>query len=376
MPNVLHIDTEDGWRGGQNQVSLLIEGMRRGFAAGEHQFRPFAALLHNGALERRLSEDGFADSVGLPKPWFRPDGLLKLKRFVDTHRIELIDAHSSQAHNIGLVLRRVCPQVKLAVHRRVDYRPSQTAWGGWKYRSGLVNGFITISEAIGRILIEHGLPREKLFVVRSAIDVGFYSQRSREQDAAALRQRYRIDAGDVIIVSAGAFTQQKRFDCLLRSLQKLKMRRHRGWRAIILGDGPLREELTALRDELQLQHHLLMPGFVNDVREQLNGADLFALASEFEGLGTILLEASAAGLPVVATGVGGIPEIVRHGETGRLVAFGDWGQFAAGLDLLIGESELRHSFGHQASRWARSSCSVENMVNGNLQAYERILMMA
>ncbi|MGY0557200.1 MULTISPECIES: glycosyltransferase [unclassified Lysobacter] len=129
----------------------------------------------------------------------------------------------------------------------------------------------------------------------------------------------------------------------------------------LVGDGPLRAELEGLADTLGISDRVHFPGARNDVAQLLPAFDIFALPSLTEGLSIALLEACAAGLAIVATEVGGNPEIITDGHTGRLVPSDDRDATRVVMEDLLGDPGLRARLGMAARDWVRESGSIEAM---------------
>ncbi len=371
MTSILHIDSEATWRGGQNQVLLLIEGMLRLQSATG--FAPALACLQGSALALKARQLGLTQIVELPKPFLSFRNLRLLRRCCKTWNVALVDAHSSRAHSLALLLNLLLPALKVVIHRRVDYIPG--FWSRAKYRAAGIDLWVAISESIRQILVEKiGIEPERCCVVRSAIDVAFYHNVSRALAREALCQDFSLSADVPILISAGAFTSQKRFDILLQSLATLHLQDQAlPWQAILFGDGPQLASLQQQTRDLKLEKRVCLPGFVEDPRRYLPGADIFVLSSEYEGLGTILLEAAAAGLPTIATAVGGIPEILLPGKTGILVPPLSTVELTKAMITLLGDESLRFQMGATARTHVAEKFSLQSMIHGNLAEYARLV---
>jgi glycosyltransferase involved in cell wall biosynthesis len=142
---------------------------------------------------------------------------------------------------------------------------------------------------------------------------------------------------------------------------------------VIFGDGPLRSSLEARVAELGLTGRVILPGFRSDLDSLIGAADVVVLPSFTEGLPNVALEASAAGVPVVATAVGGIPEVVSDGETGTLVAAGQPAALAAAVIDLLCDPALRSSFGNAARQRMRDLFSFEAQAQHYLQLLHQLV---
>ena len=183
----------------------------------------------------------------------------------------------------------------------------------------------------------------------------------------------RAGTGAVRIVMVGRFEEQKDHQLLVRSLGQLS---DFDWHLKFIGDGPRREPTEALVRQLGLGDRVEFAGYSTAVEEQLAGADLFALITNWEGFPRSILEAMRAGLPVVASDVGGCRESVLDGETGRIVPKGDGEALAGVLRELLGDGELRERLGRRGFEVYRDRFSFERMYQAYLDLYRSVFSEA
>ena len=141
----------------------------------------------------------------------------------------------------------------------------------------------------------------------------------------------------------------------------------------IFGDGELRADLLAQAERLGVAQHLRMPGFRKDIPSILKALDLFVMPSHMEGLGTSVLDAMAAGVPVVGTEAGGMPESVIDEETGLLCPIRDGKAIAGAVLRLLNEPELAARCAENAGAKVRAEFSTESMVSGTVAVYEDLI---
>lgn len=186
----------------------------------------------------------------------------------------------------------------------------------WLYRRAFV--VIGISDGVVQDLIaQSGLPREKLTTIYNPVVTAEMVERQETADHPW------FDAGETpVILSVGRLVPQKDYPTLLKAMQNLRSRRR--CRLLILGEGSERERLEAMVRDLGLDGDVLLPGFVDNPMAFARQANVFVLASAWEGFGNVVVEALAAGCPVVATDCrSGPAEILQNGKYGRLVPVGD-----------------------------------------------------
>jgi glycosyltransferase involved in cell wall biosynthesis len=368
MPfKVLHIDSESTWRGGENQVRLLLQAVQN----DDWQWH----LVAPPGSEALARMSHLARTLAVPMRGARIlTAAFAVARYVRRHGIQLIDCQSGRAHNLGLFVKKLCPEVKLVIHRRVDYPPAPGSWHRRKYMHPSIDRFVCISSAIQKILADFGVPPARLTTVRSAVDPGPFAQIDRSEARRILTNEWRISPEEIIIGNLAYITEQKDHATLIRALGILHKRGLRFF-AYIAGDGALRPAAEALAAELGLgPDRLRFLGVRKDVAQLLGATDIFALSSQDEGLGTSLLDAVHSGCTLVATAVGGIPEIILHERTGLLAPARDHETFANNLERLLRDPTLLKRLQEEATAHVAREFSLESMVNGNLRVYEELIL--
>ena len=215
------------------------------------------------------------------------------------------------------------------------------------------------------------LPKKRVEVVYNGVD-----HQSLQRDDG-IRERVRSELGigpqTLVIGHAGRLMPVKNQALLLRSLAVLAQQRpDLDWAAILVGGGPLESDLRALCADLHLQDRVRFLGQRSDVPDLLCAFDIFALSSFSEGTSVTLLEAMACSLPVVATAVGGNPELVQDGVQGYLVPSEDSEAFAEGL-LRLTDADLRARMGAAARLEVEMRFTQQGMIDGYLSIYHRVL---
>jgi len=359
--NVLHIDEQRGWRGGEQQAGYLIRGLnRRGhtvFTAG----RPGSAFL--------ATDHGVSDMVRIAVP-FRtevdPWTAYVLARAVLRHRIDILHAHTSHAHTAACMARALAGRGKVVVSRRVDFRPRNNAFNRWKYRAP--DHVVAVSEFIGSIMRDFGVEAGRLSVVHSGTDPGRF-------DVAPLtRAELGVPEGVPLLGNVAALVGHKDHPTLLRAMPII-LRELPDLRLVLIGEGHLRPQVEALIAELGIAGSVVMLGYRKDVPRILRALDAFVLSSKEEGFGGAALEAMAAGLPVVSTAAGGMPETVVHEKTGLLTPVGDSPALAQAVIRVFRDHSLVDALRKNLAGQVQAF-SMDRMVEGNLAVYERLLQVA
>lgn len=216
-----------------------------------------------------------------------------------------------------------------------------------------------------------GFPAGKISVIPNGIDLEMFAARDKLQ----ARERLGLALDKAILLTAGRLEPEKGQKYLLEALPEV-FRNDENAVCVLVGDGQSRGELEALGERLGIGRRLIFAG-QRDHREMplwLSAADIFVLPSLSEGNPNIVLEASACGLPVVASGVGGLSEMVRDGVDGLLVPAGDIPALARAVLSLIHDPELRQRFSQNArGRALESQWTWEAQARALKEVYRRVL---
>jgi L-malate glycosyltransferase len=359
----LHIDTARTWRGGQNQVLTTVMGLR---ALGHRT----TLVAHSRGELRQRAKEGL-DLVPLaPRTEMDLTAAWRLSRIIKQLRPDVIHAHDPHGvamAALGLSMSTQPAKPPLVAARRVDFHLRGKSLSRWKYRQ--VDCFICASEAIRQMLIGDGVPASRAVTVHEGIDI----ERVEHAPPADLHGEFWLPHHAPLVGNVAALVPHKGQRHLIEAA-KLVLRQVPDARFVIAGEGELRSALERQIKEERLDKHVLLAGFRPDVLSLHRAFDIFIMSSITEGLGTSLVDAMAAGKPIVATRTGGIPEVVADGETGILVAPRDHDAMAEAIVRLLNDDDLRRRMGDAGRARARSLFSAEGMVQNTLGVYHRVAL--
>ena len=222
--------------------------------------------------------------------------------------------------------------------------------------------FLVLNSESIQELQELGLDKRQMASIVNGVDTTYFAPNEQKVTAPI---EVKQASGKAVFV--GRLTTQKGVDLLLRAWAQLVEPRQ----LILVGEGAERSSLEALGSELDLDN-VTFTGSTNDVRSYLQQADLFVLPSRSEGIPNALLEAMACGLPVVASAVGGIPDVVQDGESGLLVPPDDVPALAGAIGRLLADSDLRRQMGQKARQRVESDYSLQSTTNRHLELYREV----
>lgn len=293
--------------------------------------------------------------------------VLALRRIIRSGRFHIVHMHTSHAHALGCAAAALARQGRTVVSRRVDFPVAGNLVSGFKYRHG-VDRFIAISQAVRQVLIAGGVEPRKVAVVHSGIDLS----RFNSVPPGRLRDEFALPPDALIIGNVAALVDHKGQRYLLEAMPAVLAEEPKA-RLFIVGDGELRGVLEAQARELGVAHAVTFTGFRTDVPQWLALMDVFVMPSHLEGLCTSVLDALAMRRPVVAAAAGGLPEIIRHEETGLLVPPKDPPALAAAILRLLRERELGRRLAEAGRRLVEQEFSAQSMVDGTLRVYQEVL---
>jgi glycosyltransferase involved in cell wall biosynthesis len=277
---------------------------------------------------------------------------------------DLLHTHLVHADIYGAIASRLAHVPFVSTRHNDDrYQLGPFRYVDRAFASG-ASRLIAISDAVRRFLVEAGLPDRKFETIRYGLD-DMPSLPSEVTPAGA-----GIPDAAPLALAIGRLIAQKDHATLLRAFAQVHARQPDA-RLAILGDGPLSADTVALARELGLADVVVLPGRL-ETRDWLERADVFVHSSRWEGFGIVLLEAMLAGLPVAATRVSAVPEIVVDGETGVLVEPGDERALAAALGGLLGDADRARALGAAGLERARAEFSVSRMTDATLALYDRL----
>lgn len=239
----------------------------------------------------------------------------------------------------------------------------------------LVGHYIAVSRDLAAWLVDTvGVPSRKVAQIYNGVDSVKFHPRSGARAAIGAPGFAGDDA--IIIGSVGRLARVKDFPTLIRAFQRLREAWPAGGarlRLVIVGDGPVRSECERLINELGLGEQIWLAGDRSDVAELMRAMDLFVLPSLGEGISNTILEAMASGLPVIATEVGGNPELVAPGRTGTLTPPADPEQMAQALLGYVDNPARGVQEGRAARAEIEARFSLDAMVSGYMSVYDRVM---
>jgi glycosyltransferase involved in cell wall biosynthesis len=357
---ILHLETGLNLYGGAQQVLYLLDAV-----AGD----PSEHLLI-GAVGGEVGKAARAAGHRVRELTLRGDhdlGFLpRMRRVLEEERPDLLHAHSRRGADLlgGLAARR--SGVRAVVSRRVD-NPEPRWLAAVRYRPYV--RIVAISNAVERMLLDAGIDRRRITVIPDCVDPEPFAGPG---DREWLRTEFGLPAGAPVAGVVAQLIERKGHRYLLEAMPAI-LETCPELRVIFFGRGPLRETLAAEIERRGLGGRVLMAGFRSEMARILPSLDLVVHPAMAEGLGVALLQAAAAGVPVVAFAAGGVCQAVEPGRTGLLVPPGDTGALGRAMLRVLTDAALARSLGEAGRARVRSDFTPERMAARHLALYREIL---
>jgi glycosyltransferase involved in cell wall biosynthesis len=305
---VVHVDTGRELRGGQQQLLLLARGLR---ARGHEQV---IVCPEGSPLERRAKAESLQT---FPLPGHDPGqlhGIVQLRQLLLASRFNILHAHDGRGQALAW-LASLGTNVRRVASRRVTFLPAGRARHRFIY-GRTCHAVIAISEFIRCLLIASGIPTEQITVIPDGVD--FPEALPDASIRARIRRQWGFTEEEFVVGHLGAWTPEKGQDVAIEAALLLRETLP-SLRLVLAGEGPMLDAQTVQQVMQKARDRIRLPGFVKDLPEFLSGLDLYMMPSRAEGLGSSALLAMAHGRAVIASRVGGLPEVVAEGISGWLV---------------------------------------------------------
>jgi glycosyltransferase involved in cell wall biosynthesis len=368
---VLHI-IQGKHFGGAEQVVLTLTTCSNPLSVS-----PSVLSLSAGLLLEKLAEAGirnFLVPMESKQDIFSP--LVKTIRLIRAERIEVIHTHTVRSNLIGrlaaLFTARPC-----VTHLHSPIRRDFANFNRGR-RNEIIDSltrpiakrYIAVSLSLRREMIEHGFPSQKIVTIHNALDPNSFRSLLVKADDGGIRQEYGIPPGSFVLVLVALLRPRKGVEVIIRAMKSILTYSPDTY-LLIVGNDDISEDpeygkrLRTLTANLGLESNVIFTGFRSDVLAILSKCDLMILPSLFgEGLPMVILEAMAMGVPVIASKVEGIPEVIDDGVNGFLVKPGDSEQLSEKIVSIMGDPILLREVSQKGRR------KVMDEMNGYSQALQ------
>jgi len=327
-------------------------------------------LFEEGELAYKLSGSDVNIVACGKTPGFHPHSVIKMRKTLNSFSPDVIHTHNNVAHIYCCLstLLMACPIINTKHGLGAESTSKQarlfrlTRWKTSQYT------FVS-RDAMLSYIKRNLVPENKSMVLHNGIDISVIPQRNTEAKKNYLHD-VGIEDSPVLIVMISRLNRLKDHQTLLLAFSRLLQQEKIQCKLVIIGDGETRDQIAAEVNKLDLQGNVILSGNKPDAYQLLQCFDIFVLSSHSEGHSIALLEAAAAGLPLIATDVGGNREIVNE-DMGILVKHEDVDELKNALVCLVKDRSDREMKGSRASVWAHDNASVAAMALSYSNLYNK-----
>jgi len=357
---ILHTEWSDGLGGQEKRVLAEAAGL------AERGHHVVIACRERSRIRHEAEKAGLpVRTFPLRKP-YDIGSIIGLSRFIMRDRFDVVNTHSGVDAWIGGVAAKLAGAPVLARTRHLNIPLNRSILNFIHY---LPDMYITCGENMRQMLIgKCGFPAERVVSIPTGCDPAFNSV-ARDRSA---KKKFGISEDAPVITNVGILRSVKGHEVTFRAAAAV-VESIPGAKFLIVGDGPRMTVLKNYVNELNIADHVIFTGFVDNIAEVYSLTDVAVLSSWSEGLPQSLLQAMASGVPVVATRVGGVPEVVIHGKSGILVEAGDHEALAGGILQVLNDPGFASALIRNARELIQREHSLDHMIDKIEDLYNKLL---
>jgi glycosyltransferase involved in cell wall biosynthesis len=357
---VLHTEWSDGLGGQEKRVLAELTGLT------ERGHDVFLVCRSDARIKTEAERQGMRVlTLPMKSPYDLPS-IMRLRTILKEIRVDVVNTHSGVDSWIGSIAAKLA-QVPLLVRTRHLNIPLKRSILNFVHY--LPDLYITCGENMRNTLIgQCGFPRDRVVSIPTGVSMEFFDV-VRNRDA---KKEFGLDPDALVITNVGILRRVKGHETTFKAVQAV-VQEFPHARFLIVGDGPRRAELARMVDELGIRDHVIFTGFIEEIGKIYSFTDVVILSSWSEGLPQSVLQALAASVPVVATKVGGVPEVVIHEKTGYLVEAGDHEGLARQVIRVLSEPEKARLTACAGKELVREHHSVGRMLDLLEETYTAML---
>ncbi|MEX5213778.1 MAG: glycosyltransferase [Nitrospiraceae bacterium] len=369
---ICHVANGDLWAGAEIQMAILLAGLvrRPGVAVS-------AVLFNAGRLEHQLRAIGIDVYVFPERQWGGIKIIKSLLEYFQENPCHIVHVHKYKDTILGGLAAKLAgvPCIVRTVHGLTEaYAGFQSVKIGF-YRTlehmvlaHIVSCLIAVSKTIHDVLAMK-YKNSQVIHIYNGIEVG---KRRISRSRVETRAMLGVCSSEALIGTVGRLTPVKGQVHLLKAM-RLLLDQGRKVKLVLVGDGPLRHQLEEMVRKLEMLENVAFLGQRDDTYELMQAMDVFVLPSLSEGIPLVVLEAMVAGVPVLASRVGGIPEVIKDGATGMLVEAGNEVELANRCGMLLDRVDTAAQIAKSARERVEANFSAEVMVDRVAQLYRALV---
>lgn len=357
---ILHTEWSDGLGGQEKRILAEAVGL-----AGRGHYVNIACREH-ASIKNEAERLGI-DTLMLPmRKFYDIPSMLQLTSFLKHNRFDVVNTHSGVDSWIGGGAARAAKVPVLARTRHLNIPLKRNILNFVHY---LPDVYITCGANMRNNLVSNcGFPADKVVSIPTGVGTEFFDVKKN----MGAKLKYGLAPNSIVITNVGVLRSVKGHEMTLRSVRAVTDAFPNA-EFLIVGDGPRKEALMNFTNKLGIAKHVIFAGFVENIPEIYSFSDVAVLSSLSEGLPQSLLQAMAARVPVVATKVGGVPEVVINERTGLLVESGDHEELAKGIIRILKSRDDAERLTQNAKALVLKEYSIDKMIDKIENLYMKLL---
>ena len=291
----------------------------------------------------------------------------RIAAYCKANNIHIIQTHFLRENYIGILLKLFNPKVKVVWTAHLIAENKGIIRFFNKIFSKFVDKIICVSEAVEASLIKEGISPNKTQVIYNGVDINYF----RPAEDSTLREQLSIDNGTLVLTTISRFNKAKGHDFLIEGLKELKTYTS-DFKALLVGVGEEEDFIKEKVRKYDLETQVVFLGYREDIPQILSATDIYVSPSENEAISFSIIEALSCSKPVVATEVGGVPEIFRKGNCGILIPFGDTKTFAKAIIDLYNNKQEYELIKSNCRNLVKSNFSQSKMLDETYKLYNSL----
>lgn len=361
--NILHLVFSFERGGAETYIINTIERMK------EKGVNFFVVCNHKGTNHDKIEKTCSNVEIIEMKNILDIKAAYRVAKYCKNNNIDIIQAHFLRESFIAVLSKIFNPKIKViwTMHLIYDEKRSLLRRMNRFFSKG-ANAIICVSEAVKHSLIKEGISAKKLVTVLNGVDTDYF----KPVYEGNIRKELGIKKDDLLLTTVSRFQRVKGHDFLIDVLNELKNNYDIKFKALLVGDGEEMERIKRKVKDLDLTDNVIFAGYREDIPSILTISDIYISPSENEAISFSIMEALACEVPVVATEVGGVPEVINKGKCGVMTHYGDKKRFAkAVLDLYNNKQEY-HEMKENSRMLIEENFSLKNMISETYNLYKSL----
>lgn len=361
--NILHLIFSFERGGAETYILNTIERMR------EKGVKFFVICDHKGSNHDKIEKVCSDVEIININSIFDIKAAYKIAKFCRANNIDIIQSHFLRESFAAVLAKFFNPKIKVIWTMHLIYEEKR---GILNFLNRLfsrgTSAIICVSEAVRQSLEEKGINRKKLVTVLNGVDTGYF----KPVYDANIREEFGIEKDEVLLTTVSRFQEIKGHDFLIDALNELNMNYDIKFKALLVGDGEEMDNIKNKVNKLGLENQVIFAGYREDIPRILTESDIYISPSKNEAISFSIMEALACGVPVVATEVGGVPEVINKGKCGIMVNYGDEKEFAKAIFQLYNNKSEYEEMKKNSRQLIEENFSLNNMIEKTYSLYRNL----